>query len=101
MTVRLHRQVMHIQTGDRHLLLDERDGAYYALNPAAAALISQLTTGTTATELAATLVTRYRVEPEQARSDVAALLTGLRTDGLTEHGSEHGPEQDTAREGGW
>lgn len=82
MIVRLHPDVQHVRTGEQHLLLDHRDGGYYALNAAAAALLDQLTTGATTAELADTLTGRFQIDLGQARADIHALVVELITRGL-------------------
>ncbi|WP_232385093.1 PqqD family peptide modification chaperone [Actinomadura violacea] len=82
MIVRLHPEVQHVRTGEQHLLLDQRDGGYYALNPSAATLIDQLTTGATAAHLADTLAGRFQIDSGRARADVLALVVELNNSGL-------------------
>ncbi len=57
---------------------------YLSTNAAGTLLWSALVEGASSEELAARLVTQYRIERTQAEADVAAFLGALRENGLLE-----------------
>ncbi|MFI7104270.1 lasso peptide biosynthesis PqqD family chaperone [Streptomyces sp. NPDC050161] len=65
------------------VLLDERSGRYWQLNPTGALILRTLLNGGILQHAAAELADRYpALTPEQAGHDAAALLESLRTAGL-------------------
>jgi hypothetical protein len=64
------------------VLLDERSGRYWQLNPTGAFVIDALLKGRTTEQAVAALTEEYRVAEPQARQDVMVLLDGLRSAGL-------------------
>jgi Coenzyme PQQ synthesis protein D (PqqD) len=86
MTVRLRAEVSTADTAAGMVLLDERAGHYWQLNPTGALVLGLLLDGATPHGVAQTLADRYPVSTEQAAADVATLLRRLRTAGLvTDH----------------
>jgi hypothetical protein len=78
MTLSLHRHVSRADTDDGMVLLDERTGRYWNLNPTAGRVVRALLNGATPEDAAAELAGRYPdVSAEQARADVEALLQSL------------------------
>jgi asparagine synthase (glutamine-hydrolysing) len=82
MTVRLRTDVSTTDTDEGLVLLDERAGRYWQLNPTGALVLRLLLHGATPQQVAQTLADRYAVSAEQAAADVAALLQRLHTAGL-------------------
>jgi len=82
MTVRLRTEVSTADTDDGLVLLDERAGRYWQLNPTGALVLRLLLDGVTPQRAAQTLADRHPVSTEQAAADVAALLERLHTAGL-------------------
>lgn len=64
------------------MLLDERAGRYWPLNPTGALVLRLLLDGVTPDQVAQTLADRHPVSTERAAADVTALLECLRTAGL-------------------
>ena len=86
MTVQLRAEVSTADTDDGLVLLDERAGRYWQLNPTGALVLRLLLDGMPPHQVAQTLADRQPVSPEQAAADVAALLEHLHTAGLVERG---------------
>ena len=86
MTVRLRAEVSTADTDDGLVLLDERAGRYWQLNPTGALVLRLLLDGVSPHQAAQTLADRHPVSTEQAAADVAALLEHLHTAGLVEKG---------------
>jgi Coenzyme PQQ synthesis protein D (PqqD) len=82
MTLQLRADVSTADTDDGVVLLDERAGRYWQLNPTGALVLRLLLEGAAPQQVAQTLAGRYAVSIEQVGADVAALLERLRTAGL-------------------
>ncbi|MGH3697049.1 MAG: HPr-rel-A system PqqD family peptide chaperone [Pseudonocardiaceae bacterium] len=68
---------------DGLILVDNRHGTVYHLNRTGAVILAALTdTGGTIESAIATMVDRYRIDKDQARADVIALVYDLRARGL-------------------
>jgi PqqD family protein of HPr-rel-A system len=78
MTLRLRSGVSTADTAYGTVLLDERSGDYWQLNPTAASIVRRLTGGDSAAQAAAALAEEFDVDPARALDDVAALLEELR-----------------------
>ncbi|CAL9507345.1 hypothetical protein SUDANB171_03554 [Streptomyces sp. enrichment culture] len=65
-------------TGDRAVLLDERTGTYWQLNPTGALVLRHLLDGATADQAAAALADAHPAATHRAARDVAELLATLR-----------------------
>ena len=86
MTVRLRADVSVTDTGDGVVLLDERAGRYWQLNPTGGLVLRLLLDGAAPCRVAQGLADRYLVSIEQAAADVTDLLQRLHTAGLvTDH----------------
>jgi hypothetical protein len=86
MTVRLRADVSTADTDEGLVLLDERAGRYWQLNPTGALVLRLLLEGMNPHQTAQILADRHPVSIEQAAADVAALLERLHTAGLVEEG---------------
>lgn len=82
MTVQLQTDVSTADTDDGVVLLDERAGRYWQLNPTGALVLRLLLDGVTPHQVAQTLADRHAVSTAQAVADVTALVERLRTAGL-------------------
>ncbi|MBG0816446.1 lasso peptide biosynthesis PqqD family chaperone [Planomonospora sp. ID82291] len=82
MTLRLRAGVATTATDYGAVLLDERSGAFWQLNPTAALAVSRLSAGDTPEQAAAALAAEFEIGPEQALEDVQALVEDLRAAGL-------------------
>jgi hypothetical protein len=86
MSWQLRADVSIADTDDGMVLLDERAGRYWQLNPTGALVLRKLLDGAAPHQVAQTLADRHAVSAEQAAADLAALLERLRTAGLvTDH----------------
>ncbi len=86
MTVQLRADVSTADTDDGVVLLDERAGRYWQLNPTGGLVLRLLLDGVTPHQEAQTLADRHPVSTEQAAADVTALLERLHTAGLLARG---------------
>lgn len=77
MGVRLRNGVSAADTEYGSVLLDERSGDYWQLNPAGAHIVRLLLAGSSASEVAAALVAEFEVDPPGAERDVNAMITEL------------------------
>ncbi|TDD88197.1 lasso peptide biosynthesis PqqD family chaperone [Actinomadura rubrisoli] len=64
------------------VLLDERSGDYFQLNPTAARVVRLLADGRTPAEAAAALAEEFDIDEPRALRDVTVLVGQLRTAGL-------------------
>ena len=86
MTVQLRADVSTADTDEGMVLLDERVGRYWQLNPTGARVLRLLLNGAAPEQVACILADRYAGSIEQATADVTALLERLRCAGLvTDH----------------
>lgn len=79
MTLRLQADVSIADTDDGLVLLDERSGRYWLLNPTGALVLRLLLDGASPYQVAQTLADRRAVSTEQTAADVTALLERLYT----------------------
>lgn len=77
MTLRLLDHVLVTATDDGAVILNQRSGQYWQLNPSGWLALQTLLSDGDANAAATALVARYPVEPDQARADVDALLATL------------------------
>ncbi|GAA2489094.1 lasso peptide biosynthesis PqqD family chaperone [Streptomyces gobitricini] len=70
------------ETGYGTVLLDQRNGQYWELNPTATLIVRVLMEGGDETAAADALVDAYDIDRAGAEADVAALVAELRTSGL-------------------
>ncbi|MGH3972705.1 MAG: lasso peptide biosynthesis PqqD family chaperone [Pseudonocardiaceae bacterium] len=82
MTLQLRADVSTADTGDGVVLLDERAGRYWQLNPTGALVLRLLSDGAAIHQVAQTLAKRHPVSTEQAAADIVALVERLRAAGL-------------------
>jgi hypothetical protein len=82
MSLRLRADVSTTATDDGLVLLDERAGRYWQLNPTGAYVLSVLLNGATPAQAAAMLADQYAISVDQATGDVTALVDQLRAAGL-------------------
>ncbi|PRX50404.1 coenzyme PQQ synthesis protein D (PqqD) [Prauserella shujinwangii] len=64
------------------VLLDERSGRYWQLNPTGVLVVRALMAGDDPEQAATALTAEYDIAESQARQDVDVLLDGLRSAGL-------------------
>lgn len=86
MTVRLRADVSTTDTDDGVVLLDERAGRYWQLNPTGGLVLRLLLDGAAPRRVAQILADRHSVSIHHAAADVDDLLRRLHTAGLvTDH----------------
>lgn len=76
--MRLRKGVSVTETEDGTVLLDQRSGKYWQLNPSGALILSTLLEGGTPEAAADAVAARYPVDADRALADVRALLETLR-----------------------
>jgi hypothetical protein len=84
MTLRFSPDVSTAKTDYGTVLLNERSGDYWELNPSATLVVQTLLEGADEAAAVDALVTQFDVDQHQAAQDVAALVHGLRQAGLAE-----------------
>jgi Coenzyme PQQ synthesis protein D (PqqD) len=77
MPLRLRPDIATTDTDDGLVLLDERTGHYWQLNPTGVHVLHALIEGHHPDQIAAELATRYRIEIQQAQHDITALTDHL------------------------
>ncbi|MFF8034429.1 MULTISPECIES: lasso peptide biosynthesis PqqD family chaperone [unclassified Streptomyces] len=82
MPLRFDAHVSTAETGYGTVLLDERAGTYWELNPTATLVVRTLLDGGEAADAAAALVREFDIERAQALRDVQGLVADLREAGL-------------------
>jgi hypothetical protein len=82
MSLRLHPDLTTADTDYGTVLLDQRDGRYWQLNPSAALIVRILARGGDSTEAVAALLEQFDVAAERARQDVSCLVDELTSAGL-------------------
>jgi Coenzyme PQQ synthesis protein D (PqqD) len=82
--VRLRPDVTSTATDDGLVLLDERTGRYWQLNPTGAYVLDRLLAGLEPDGIAGELTDRYALDPGRALRDVTALAERLGTAGVVE-----------------
>jgi Coenzyme PQQ synthesis protein D (PqqD) len=75
--LRLRPEITTTDTEDGLVLLNERTGRYWQLNPPGAGILHALLDGQHPDHIAADLATRYRIDLAQAQHDISALTEGL------------------------
>jgi hypothetical protein len=73
----LRPDIATTDTDDGLVLLDERTGRYWQLNPTGAHVLHALLDGHHPDRIAQDLATRYHIDTQQAQHDVAALTDQL------------------------
>jgi hypothetical protein len=84
MALRFGANVSAAETDYGTVLLDERAGEYYELNPTATLVVKTLMAGGDEAAAVAAVTGEFDIDATQARQDVAALVQQLRTSGLAE-----------------
>ncbi|WP_069769385.1 lasso peptide biosynthesis PqqD family chaperone [Streptomyces sp. LUP30] len=82
MSLRFAGDVSTAETDYGTVLLDERAGAYWELNPTATLVVRILLDGGEESDAAAALVREFDIDEGQALRDVEALVGQLRGSGL-------------------
>ncbi|MEU9981563.1 lasso peptide biosynthesis PqqD family chaperone [Streptomyces sp. NPDC050856] len=82
MALRFGTDVSTAETDYGTVLLDERSGQYWELNPTATLVVKTLLTGADEAAAADALVEAFAVDRARAEQDVAELVAQLRTSGL-------------------
>ncbi|GAA3934182.1 hypothetical protein GCM10022244_48230 [Streptomyces gulbargensis] len=82
MALRFGAGVSTADTDYGTVLLDERSGEYWELNPTGSLVVRTLMAGGDEADAVAALTGEFEIEPAQARHDVEALVRQLRTSGL-------------------
>ncbi|MFF8290071.1 lasso peptide biosynthesis PqqD family chaperone [Streptomyces sp. NPDC016309] len=82
MALRFGADVSTTETGYGTVLLDQRSGHYWELNPTGTLIVRVLMDGGDEAAAAAALAEAYDIDPAGAREDVAALVAELRASGL-------------------
>ena len=80
--MRLRADISVADTDYGQVLLDERTGRSWQLNPTGVVVVRALLDGADEDAAVAALTTGYEVSEDQARQDVSALVASLRTAGL-------------------
>ncbi|PGH48116.1 lasso peptide biosynthesis PqqD family chaperone [Streptomyces sp. Ru87] len=84
MALKFGTDVSTARTDYGTVLLDERAGAYWELNPTATLVVGTLTAGGDEADAAAALTSAFDVDPVRAARDVETLVRELRASGLAE-----------------
>ncbi|MGA5566669.1 lasso peptide biosynthesis PqqD family chaperone [Streptomyces platensis] len=82
MALRFGADVSTAETDYGTVLLDERSGSYWELNPTGTLVVSTLMAGGDEAAAAGALVAEFDVDPARADEDVAHLVAELRASGL-------------------
>ncbi|MCL6299762.1 lasso peptide biosynthesis PqqD family chaperone [Streptomyces kronopolitis] len=81
--MRLHPDVSMTDTDDGTVLLHQRTGRYWQLNATGSRVLHRLLDGDAPEAIADGLAAAHGIDPQQARTDVAAVVGQLRTAELT------------------
>lgn len=84
MALRFGSDVSAAQTDYGTVLLDERAGEYWELNPTATLVVETLMAGGDEADAVAAVVGEFSIDVARARQDVDALVQELRASGLAE-----------------
>ncbi|MFC8915245.1 lasso peptide biosynthesis PqqD family chaperone [Streptomyces sp. NPDC057116] len=84
MALRFGANVSTAETDYGTVLLDERAGEYWELNPTGTLVVRTLMAGGDEAAAAEALVAEFDIDRARAEEDVAALVAELRTSGLAE-----------------
>lgn len=82
MTATLRPDISTTDTEDGMVLLNERTGNYFQINPSGALVLNALVNGAEIHQAASLLTQRYTVTHDRAIADITALIDHLRTAGL-------------------
>ncbi|WP_346176089.1 lasso peptide biosynthesis PqqD family chaperone [Streptomyces cuspidosporus] len=78
MSLNLHQDVSMAETDDGAVLLHQRTGRYWQLNPTGVFVLKTLLDGRTDEQAADRLAARHRLDTADARRDVSRLVSQLR-----------------------
>jgi hypothetical protein len=81
---RLRTGVATTETADGLVLLDERTGRYWQLNPNGSRVLNALLAGDEPGRIAEEFATRYRISIEQAQRDVTTVTALLYSSNLVQ-----------------
>lgn len=84
MNLRLRDHVSVVRTDYGSVLLDERVGRYFQLNPTGTVVAEGLGNRLSPSAIAVKLMQEYDVDEEQAMKDIAALIEKLRESDLVQ-----------------
>ncbi|MBT2443913.1 lasso peptide biosynthesis PqqD family chaperone [Streptomyces sp. ISL-36] len=84
MALRFGANVSTADTDYGTVLLDERAGEYWELNPSGSLVVKTLMAGGDEADAVAALADEFEIDLAQASRDVEALVQQLRTSGLAE-----------------
>lgn len=82
MALRFGDKISTAATDYGTVLLDERSGQYWELNPTAGLIVTTLLAGGDETAAADALLAEFAIDRTRAEQDVAALVEELRASGL-------------------
>ena len=82
MALRFGDKVSTAATDYGTVLLDERSGQYWELNPTASLIVTTLLAGGDETAAADALLSEFGIDRTRAEQDVATLVAELRASGL-------------------
>ncbi|MFF3484195.1 lasso peptide biosynthesis PqqD family chaperone [Streptomyces sp. NPDC002701] len=82
MALRFGANVSAAETDYGTVLLDERAGEYWELNPTATLVVKMLMAGRDEADAVTAVTNEFDIDLAQARQDVDALVRQLRTSGL-------------------
>ncbi|GAA2922056.1 lasso peptide biosynthesis PqqD family chaperone [Streptomyces enissocaesilis] len=82
MALKFGADVSTAETDYGTVLLDERTGQYWELNPTATLVVSTLMAGGDEADAVAELTDTFDIGPDRAKQDVDALVRQLRASGL-------------------
>jgi Coenzyme PQQ synthesis protein D (PqqD) len=80
--LQLRPDIATTDTDDGLVLLDERTGRYWQLNPTGTHVLAALLEGRHPDDIAGGLATHYRIDIHQAQRDITALTDHLRAANL-------------------
>ncbi|MFF4607583.1 lasso peptide biosynthesis PqqD family chaperone [Streptomyces sp. NPDC001339] len=83
MALRLAADITTAETDYGTVLLDQRSGQYWELNPTGTLVVRTLLDGGEETNAVDAVIAEFDIDRSQAAQDVAALIDLLRTSGLT------------------
>ncbi|MBT2396363.1 lasso peptide biosynthesis PqqD family chaperone [Streptomyces sp. ISL-100] len=84
MALKFAADISTAQTDYGTVLLDERAGEYWELNPTATLVVNTLIAGGDEADAVTALVKEFDIDVARARQDVDALVQELRTSGLAQ-----------------
>ncbi|MFJ5677487.1 lasso peptide biosynthesis PqqD family chaperone [Streptomyces sp. NPDC093097] len=84
MKLQLTPHTLATDTDDGAVLLSQRTGHYWQLNPTGAYALHRLLDGGTTDQVAEEFAAEFGIAPDQAREDLAAMTEQLRSSGLVE-----------------